>query len=357
MKQIFGFFLSLSLVACASSRVKDESIEKENDPRTAAFERGMKALEGEDYATAAELFDGILVARPGTEFDLIALYNSAAAYEGLGECARAGGKYREVVRSSATRFRRVEAQALFRLSLMYECLNQDAKAITALLDARKRGNELSNEIIGAEIPARLAAAYARMGNREKALQYFGEASRGLKALLASPSSSKTQQETISRTMYFMGRLNSAQRNATASPTTYLQSLSMQQPYLLQAMELAHPVWGQKAYEDLHTAYANIWQFKIDNPDQRREFYTRALQNVAELRKIRLPNASAYADQTFAELDRTQTKLQNELALVAETNRLTPDAERREGLRRQGRVVDLPKNNKVPGAAAKKGVKR
>jgi hypothetical protein len=66
------------------------------------------------------------------------------------------------------------------MSIMYECLGQDTKAITSLLDARKRGKDLPFETQVAEIPGRLAAAYARMNNRTKALEYFNQASEGLR---------------------------------------------------------------------------------------------------------------------------------------------------------------------------------
>ncbi|MGZ3724075.1 MAG: hypothetical protein ACXVA9_14125, partial [Bdellovibrionales bacterium] len=78
----------------------------------------------------------------------------------------------------------------------------------------------------------------------------------------------------------------------------------------------------------------------------REFYTRGLQTINELRKIRMNKPDPGIDSVFALLDETESKLQNELAKGAETNKLTPSAEKREGMHQNGRLID-PKAKKVP----------
>lgn len=333
-----GWILVLALLpACASKKV-ESSVDRGEEESNPVFERGLKALEQERYAEAAQIFDKILVAQPGTERDLIILYNSAAAYEGMGHCQKAVDRYRSVVRSSKGKFVQLEAQSLFRMSIMYECLGQDTKTITSLLDARKRGKDLPYETQVAEIPGRLAAAYARMGNRDKALEYFNQASEGLKKIV-SRTNNHRQKELLGRTLFLMGQLNHSQRSAEARPSSYMQSLSMQQPYLLQAIEMDHPVWSKKAAEDLKLGYENIWKFQIESTEDRRAFYTRGLQVIQELKRIRLPGAGSLAGPLFADLDRTEAKLNAELTKIAEINKLTPAAESREGLKRQGRLVD------------------
>lgn len=345
-KLLFAFVLPTVLIACASKPVVErETLNDEDNP---VFDRGLKALEQERYADAAQIFDSLLVAKPATERDLVMVYNSAAAHEGLGHCAKAAERYREVVRSSAGKFVQIEAQSLFRLSIMYECLGQDTKAVAALVDARKRGKDLPYETQVAEIPGRLAAAYSRLNNRPKALEYFNEASEGLKKIVARTHNSR-QKELLGRTLFLMGQLNHAQRTAEAAPTSYMQSLSMQQPYLLQAIEMDHPMWSKKAADDLELGYENIWKYKLDDPEQRRAFYTRGLQTVQELKKIRLPGAGALSGPVFAAIDKTEARLNAELTRIAEINKLTPTAEQREGLKRQGRVVDPPLEKVKPKA--------
>lgn len=346
VKRLILLLSVCALTACASKPKKAVEIVGNEEEDTPAFDKGLKALEKQDYFEAAQIFDKLLLAKPATEKDLVITYNSGAAHEGLGHCGKAGDRYREVVRGSAGKFNQIEGLALFRLSLMYECQGQDTKAIAALLDAKKRGKELSFETLNAEIPARLAAAYARIGNKQKAVEYFTQAGEGLKRIVGQTANHK-QKEILARTLFLMGQLSSTQRLAQVSPESYMQSLSMQQPYLMQAVEMEQKNWSSRAAEDLILAYDNIWKFRLPDPERQRDFYTRGLQAVQELKRIRLPNSSADVNAIYAHVEKQEALMQTELAKVAEINRLTPAAEAREGLKRQGRVVD------VPGATSKK----
>ena len=331
--------LSVLIAACASNSTKMREAEALAEANQPEFDRGMRLLEIEDFSGAADIFDRLLLTKVGTEDDLITSYNSGVAHEGLGHCQKALDRYREVVRGSAGKFTRIEVQALFRSSLMYECLGQDKKALAALLDAKKRGPALPLEIERAELPARLAATYSRLGNRPKALEYFNQANTGLKAILASGPTNRKQKEVLARTLYFMGKLNPAQRTADADPMGFLQSLSMQQPYLLQAIEIGNPVWSRKAQEDLTTAYDNMLRYSLKDRELRRQFFVRAQQVMAELRRIRMPNAGPMEDSVFDQVDKTARHLQIQMADAAEAMPLTPEAAKRQGLRRQGKLED------------------
>lgn len=303
------------------------------------YDRGVKYLDMENYASAADEFDRLLVAKPAAELDLATTFNSGAAYEGLGQCGRAAERYREVARSSAGKFPRLEAQALYRLSLAYECLNENDKTVVALLDARKRAAELPMNIMRAELPARLAAAYSRVGNRELAIKYFTEASQGLKEVLASGTSARAAKETVAKTLYAMGRLNAAQKRVEGNPVAFVQSLSMQQPYLLQAIELRFPQWTRRATEDLILAYENLLRYSIGDAAGRREYYVRILQVINELRRIRMPDAGPAEDDVFATVDKVEHRVRMYMSELGETTPLTPEAERRETLKQPGRLVD------------------
>ncbi len=335
------------LAACASKPKMDDDV-LTPDPQAAKlpkFEQGLKALDQEHFKEAAAIFDKLLVSKPATELDLITLFNSGSAYEGLGDCKKASERYREVVRSSAGKYSNIEAQSFYRLSFMYECLGQDNKSVIALLDAKKRGSSLPYATLYAEIPARLAAGYARIGNRTKALEYFKLASQGLKKMVAEEQGHR-QQQILAQSLFIMGQLNPAQRRAENDAISFLKGLSMQQPYLLQAVELNQQPWSQKAADDLETAYANIWKYKFSSEGARREFYIRGIQAANELNRIRLPKPDPAVDLIFKHVEEATSRLQTELAKIAETNRLTPEAEKREGLKRQGRLVD-PKPPKRP----------
>lgn len=338
MKPLF-LFLTIALLGGCAGKPTGEPPAPEivRPPSLPQFEQGTKALEKEQYGEAARIFDRLLVAKPAAEHDLVTTFNSGAAYEGLGNCTKASERYREVTRGSAGKFPRVESLAFFRLSLMYECLGQDVKAITALLDARKRGRDLPFSTRQAEIPARLAAGYARIGNRKKALEYFAQANAGLKKIV-STESGRQQADIFAQSVFLMGQLNPGQRRAEGDPIAFLQSLSMQQPHLLQAVESGHPIWSPKAAADLELAYDNIWKYKVADPAKQNEYLTQAMQVTRELKRIKMPNENAAAAAIFAKVDATESRLNLEIAKTGDTNKLTPEAEKREGLRREGRLV-------------------
>lgn len=346
MKKKLIPFTLIFLTACVSQTKQQVKNLKEDSPLQLRFDQGVKALDSERYTEAADIFDELLAQKAGTDMDLAALFNSGAAQEGMGNCKKASERYRQVVRASANNFKRLEGEALFRLSLTYECMGQDAKAITALLDARKRGKELAFETVNAEIPARLAAAYSRIGNRQKALEYFKEAGQGLKSVVAR-GSGRVPTEMVAKTLFLMGKLSPSQRRAEVDPTTYLQSISMQQPYLLQAVELHKEPWSSKAEADLKLAYENIWMFKIDDREKERQFYTRGIQTTNELRNLRMPDSRDIGvESVFASVEQNARKLETELSKVSETTKLTSEAEKRSGLKQSGRLVD-PKKIKKP----------
>ncbi len=343
MRAAFLISLFAVLAGCVG---KDKKMDFSDTAPTPEFEKGVRALDASNYAAAAAIFDGLLVAKPGSQKDLITVFNSGAAYEGLSNCAKAADRFRQIVRSSAGKFARLEAQAMYRLSLMYECLGQDTKAVTSMLDSMKREADLPNEVVRAELPARLAAAYARMGNRDKALEYFNMASQGLKTLLIVETSAQKQKDLLARTLFFMGRLSPAQRKADVEPMAYLQSLSMQQPYLLQAIEMNQPNWSVQAKEDLALGYDNIVDLKVKDAD-RRQYWVRSLQVVNELRKIRLPNSGRLLEDAFSHVDKAERRIQNEMVALGESNPLTPEAQQINSLKREGRPVNPNVSIKPP----------
>ena len=339
MKVLITIILALTFSACTSPKKRSRSdvkVEMKSNELNATkeFEVGMKLMDEMRYADAAATFDRLLVQKPASEIDLVILFNSGSAYEGMGKCQEASDRYRKVIRSSSGKFKGIEGQALFRLSLAYECMGQDTKAVTSLLDTLRRAKDLPPEIMKAEIPARIAAAYARLGNRNKALEYFDLAGKGLKQLISDRTRNKVP---LARTIYLMGQLSQSQRDMKMDPIAYAQSLFIQQPYLLQAMEIGHPEWSPKAAEDLVTAYDNIWQYQVAD-NQRSEFFVRAMQNLTELKRLKLRNSSDLVEETFQKLGKMEGRIQSELAKTSVSTTLTPEAEKREGLRREGRVV-------------------
>ena len=194
-------------------------------------------------------------------------------------------------------------------------------------------------IARAELPARLAAAYSRVGNRSLAIKYFSEASQGLKEVCRRAPAPAPPKRTVAKTLYGMGRLNASQKRVEGDPIAFVQSLSMQQPYLLQAIELRFPQWTRRSAEDLTLGYENLLRYSIGDPARRREYFVRILQVINELRRIRMPDGGPAEDDIFATVDKVEHRARMTMAELSDVTPLTPEAERRQGLKQTGRLVD------------------
>ena len=193
-----------------------------------------------------------------------------------------------------------------------------------MLDAHKRSVNLPPDVAQAELPARLAAAYARIGEHAKAVQYFQEASSGLKkALTNSGTTAKIQQQFAARTLYAMGQLTARQRGLNADPKSYLKSLSIQQPYLLQSAEQAIKPDSQKAAEDLIFAYENLLKTGTHlNQRSRDRFWSwRCKISRRSSGSVCLVKGSL-VDEIFDKVDVQESRVRQMLMAQAETTPLT-----------------------------------
>lgn len=351
-----GIILAGLLVigGCMSKPKTEEGILTHEEAAQGQFEKGLKFMDSERYPEAVKVFEKILVQSPASEFDFVVMYNLGAAYEGLKNCKAAAERYQQVTKGSAGKFTRLEALALLRLSYAYECLGQNDKVIVALVDVRRRAKNLGEDTAKSELPARLAAAYARSGNRKEAEKYFKEALKGIQFLQVKYKDSVVLADRLAETLYFMGRSHVAEAEFLRDPVTQVKGLELMQLYLLQAAELGSGKWSGRAAGEILGTYGKVWKFMDqiqaageDDATLRRrrteqlrsDVLKETLHSVRVLRAQRLPSRqeTATVSQLFQGLEQEERKLTAMLSELGPHSELTPEANRREGLRRQGRV--------------------
>ncbi|MCC7405297.1 MAG: tetratricopeptide repeat protein [Bdellovibrionales bacterium] len=371
---IVGFSL---LVGCTSSGSKDANDEIYENPvpvkHQQAFERGMAHLERNEFRLALKEFDAALQDNASSEFYLVTLFNKGAALEGLERCSEATNVYRQSLRLASKRFPRIEAHSLFRLAYTYECMGDVPKQIASLRDALRRKKFLYREISEAELPARLASAYARTGDLKSAEKYFEMAQKGLVQVHSDEGDPSRKKELLARTLYFMGRMQPKAEKVSELSEAYIGSLKYLQGYLLKSSEMDSKDWSLRAADNLVGAYEVIWQalerppqIKQDQGDQaltqkatqewKLKLAQGAIANIQSLRAMRFPDPKEplVVQQIFREMETQERKLTAYLADLAVTTDLTPDAKKREGLKREGRVVSP--NTSLESKAAPKAQK-
>ncbi|MCB0362613.1 MAG: hypothetical protein KDD35_07820, partial [Bdellovibrionales bacterium] len=371
----FSLFCLVATSHCASPKPVEKSIESERDgskeQETTTFNLGLEHLEKEHYQAAIIEFDKLLSENPQSEFELVALFNKASALEGLGKCEEAAELYRQIVRITGTKYQHIKAQSLFRLSYCFECLGQTRKQIASLKDAFKRKGNLPEEVGQAELPARLAAAYASLGNLKLAEKYFALAQKGLKASYSEKRNQNIRKNLLARTLFFMGRTQPKWPSSTHQAEAYMGSLKYLQGYLLKSAEMGSPEWSPRSAKNLIEAYEFVWKLlaqappfaenpKKDKPainsgaeDKELALHhqkkwqgrlaLKAFENIQTLKNMRFPDAneSQEVKGIFLEIDRQEKKLQAFLTELAPNNELTPTAQRKEGLLREGRIQSSP----------------
>ncbi len=357
MRSLILVLVFLFALGCSSApKVPPQKEIADEDLKT--FNIGMKALEDENYSDAAKIFDKMLTDSPATELDLVTIYNSGAAYEGLGECSKAANRYRQAARAAVKKFPRLEVESLYRLSYAYECLGEDQKVVAALLDVYRRSGSMNPAVAKAEVPARLAAAYARLDNREQAKKFFAIADKGLKELRSETLTERQARTSLSKTLFFMGRMNSLDQQFAKRPADYAESLRTLQPFLMRSISADVQPWSDKSAEQLLAGYNKLLRLiegtYVDSDsndtgmnerlsrEKRLSLIQYATQSLQELRAQKLPGRAAEGSlesRVFRELDEVQKRMQSMMAAASEVQMKTPEAQKREGLKRDGRIKD------------------
>lgn len=317
------------------------------------FERANDILDQKEYGRAAEMFDALIDQSVGTSIYPLAIYNSGVSHLSGGNCQMALNRFRQAIRVTQNKVPTIRSRATVSLAEVYTCLGNDRQAMIALVEVMKNPEGLPAEIIEAQVPAKLATAYARNGNREMADKYFQIAERGLNRLRENRPSRGQRNEVLARTLLGMGDMRSYD-TSSIDEAKYFESLRNHQRFLIQAIELNTLPYSQAAFDVLLSAYDKTWDYvdRIPSADiedtevaqrtqmaQRNQVVARALHTLREAKKEPIPktNSAEIVQNLVNRFNQMESRYQTYLATQVVGTHLTPEARSREGLRREGRV--------------------
>lgn len=356
MKKTSIFFLSLvigSLLGCASMRGNDSG-GIPIDPRVRAEQEGElkkadQALMMGDLQTAEKLFREFQQRFPTSVYFQRSQFGLAKTLEAQQRWAEAADLYRKTLEVTRERQPEIAAQALYELSYCYENLGDEARVLASLQDALTMKQYLTQEQALAEVPARLAASYNRMGRTKEAEQYFREASRGIQQM--RPSHTMDQSGVwLAKTYYQMGVFSTNQLSYENLQTS-LDTLKMVQIFSLRSAEASGEPWSKMAADGLLSNYRDLWNTiqgipmnkamesgaaKREQVDQQANFTGQLLTLMNELRTYRAPETreeSPEASEMFLALGKMEEKAHRFLTNLGGQTPLTPEAKKRGGLKR------------------------
>jgi hypothetical protein len=230
-------------------------VQYENDE--AALKAWQSRLATKDYMGVNNEIFKFLKDNPNSPHWYEIFFSYGRAKEGIEDWDGAVQTYQQIIARSTDRQMEFVALAFYRMAFCYEVLLENEKALAALTDAARLEAYLPLEITLAEIPARIASIHARLNQPTIADQYAQKAEKGINRLRAIKRNS--DPEWMSRTLVKMGSLSLTQIDEESFRQNIL-TLSRNQRYLIQAIEINHSQWGPEAQQILLFTYNSLWTF-------------------------------------------------------------------------------------------------
>ena len=348
--------LAYCLCSCATKPAAQPSAASTPIDETviANFEKANKLLDRGETEEAVKIYDRLITDAKASPIDNLIIYNSGVAHYELKNCEIASDRFRKVIRVSNNNLS-LKSRAMLFMADVYACLGDDNKATTNLLELYQGKYPLSVEVSHAELPAKLAAAYARLGNNKEAARYFKIAERGLVQVINSLASKENQRSQLAKVLYLMGNISILNTERMTSED-YFNTLRALQKYLFKSVELDDKSWSQKSFDQILLAYDKAWLF-IDNmplpqgaaqdiakrnrKSMQLQVAQQAILTIQSLKEVRVPdpNEPILIQDLMRKILQMETKYRNFIATNIIGTSLTAEALEAQAIKKSGRVLN------------------
>lgn len=340
MKNLVLVMIALSLSGCAQFSGMRENQQGQMQ-EVQELELANDALHQGRFPQAYQLFTNFLSSHQQSKYFQAARLGQVQALQGLEKWSEAATIARDVYLQTLKYQPEIAAKALYRLSFSYDALGEDHRSIAALVDAKRLGKHLPPEIALAEIPARLAVAYAREGQERVALKYLNEAEQGIAQVLQNPPQS-LPADWLAKTYYQMGSVSMNQMSDETF-SKFIRGQNLVQLYLIKSMGLNSSAWSQASLEELRENYRDLFnqvELAQKNKEEQVRFGGELIDLVdrAELyRPIGAEKLNKYEADFYSYLREIRKKTEEVLYSTSETMALTEESKRLNSIKRPGRV--------------------
>lgn len=302
------------------------------------------------FEDARILFRDFSGRKPVSRFYQSAKLGEAQALYGLGQFQQAADLYREVYLKTINEQPNIAGLALYHMSFAYEALGDDQKTVAALLDTKNFADSMPQEIAFAEVPARLAAAYARQGRENEAMSYLDQADKGIAKVMALKGPT-LDKGWLAKTYFQMGSVSTNQLSQ-GNFSDFIQGQRGVQVYLIKALKLEDPRWSQKSLDKLCEVYRDLYR-QVESASLRTEQNRLGgelldLLDQAELyRPITSAGATKYEQDFFGYIQDVRKKVGGVVYSGDGLMPLTEESQRLNGLKR---IFPFSKESPLPEPA-------
>lgn len=361
------FFLIINLMACAAFQT-DERTGDPIDPRIRAEQEAEISKADENLANgyfsiSKEQYIEFQRKFPNSFFYQRARFGHAQSLEAENKWSEAAEIYRGTIEATRARQPEIAAQALYRISICYENLRDEARVLASLKDALSLKQYLEPEQAEAEIPARMAACYSRMGLQKDAQTQLILADEGIQNIIKQNRSAMDAEalKNWSAKVYYKMGLFSTEQVTAENLQAALDSFKMVQIFSLRSIELGKDPWSEKAEKTLMVSYGNFWKVVqnfpviegLDTGAANRQKTERQIYFAGQIlaltndlktsqvvsQEMRSPNSSHF----FAGLVKFEDKVEQFLYSQGEFTKLTPEALKRQQVKQKNIKLQDPKH--------------
>lgn len=246
------------------------------------------------------------------------------------------------------------ALAEWRLSFNAESQGDDLKALSHVLSAESKIELLPEDVAYAELPARKAVLFHRLGRDEDANVAIRKAESGLRYLLTD-GKHRPEANWLAKVYFEMGQSLMVHVNED-NFDRFLQAQGLAQKYLLKAMSKGNRQWSGQAEKVLtqnYTDYFNAVQavspvsgldpavgLRVQRETQTRMFgpFLQLIDQALSLRPT-TENTNSFEKSFFEFALQMKEKVRAQLYTNSETMVLTEESRLLNGIRRAGRILD------------------
>lgn len=218
------------------------------------MDQALISMKNKDFLNAGGIYDELAGSLNDSSSKILMLFNAGVAYKEAGQCEKALSRLRRLLDRSL-KDPLFKARGLMEISYVYECLGNTDSAFISLKDAQKFRSSLPWTLNQIVYPARLASAYAQLGQISKAEYYKSLALTRILQSKNSFSSEKELNEQVSRMFYLMGR--SYIKKEYLQPDAFFRAFPYYQLFLLQSLFLKHQTWSNLSRQELDLLFDKL----------------------------------------------------------------------------------------------------
>jgi len=251
---IFCFFCLCFLITHCRSFTKKAKTVSFSEDQINQMDQALVFMQNQEFLNGAKTYDELSQALKDSSSQSLMLFNAGVAYKEAGQCDKALLRLRKLLDRSL-KDPSFKARGLMEISYIYECLGDEELVFLSLKDAGQVRVSLPWILNQVVYPARLAMAYARLGQISKAEHYK---SLSLTKILQSKTAFSSEQELseqVSRMFYLMGR--SYVKKEHIQPEAFFKAFPYHQLFLLQSLFFKHKTWSDLSQKELENLFDKL----------------------------------------------------------------------------------------------------